>query len=279
MEPAELATESRTLTTEERIERAYAEMHERYRKRIFEHPMMKELRAGTLPMEVIRGFVKQFHAFVLGVNTSVRTLYKRELENFKNSPSQEQAFIEKARDEFCCPGPGGHIRTLERFGAAVGLKREEIIQTRLLPGALAYMEAVTAAIAHSPDMPMLEVRAFSFHEEPFGEFAKIWYDAMTTHYGLSHHDAEYFDVHYKADLSEHDGVMSHGDYNKMVLRKLLSNETYPKERKGWGFETCALLGVELFALLIDDVYEAYHPNPAPIVSEEWIGIEPNHREA
>ena len=52
-------------SVEERVRRVHALLWERYRKRILEHPMMKELAEGKLPMEVIRGFVKNFHAFVL----------------------------------------------------------------------------------------------------------------------------------------------------------------------------------------------------------------------
>jgi len=258
-------SERKDSATLERVERAHARMWERYRERILRHPMMRELSQGTLPMEVIRGFVKNFHPFVLGINTAVRTLYKRELESMKNSPRLEEAFIEKAADEFCTPGPGGHIRTLERFAAAVAIPREELVEAALLPGALAYMEGATALLAHSPNVPLPEIRAFSLHEEPFGEFCKIWYDALIAHYGIAPEDAAYFDIHYRADLSEHDGVMAHGEYNKMVLLNLLANENFPKERPGWGIENMALLAVELFALLLDDVYQACHPNPQTVI--------------
>lgn len=250
-------------TVEERVKRAHALLWERYRKRILEHPMMKELSQGKLPLEVIREFIKNFHAFVLGVNTAVRTLYKRELETFQHNPQLEDAFIVKATDEFCYPGPGGHIRPLEHFAARVGVSREELVHCRLLPGALAYIDGVTSILAHSPNVPLAEIRAIALHEEPFGEFCKLWYDALTTHYGISPQDADYFYVHYKHDLSEHDGAMGHGEYNRMVLRRLLESDAYPKERKGWGIEACALLGVELFALLIDDVYESCLPQALP----------------
>lgn len=259
---------------EERVERIHALLWERYRKRILEHPMMRELTQGRLPMEVIRGFVKNFHAFVLGVNTAVRTLYKRELETFQHSPQLEDAFIVKATDEFCFPGPGGHIRPLEHFAAKVGVSREELVHCRLLPGALAYIDGVTSILAHSPNVPLAEIRAISLHEEPFGAFCKLWYDALTAHYGISPQDADYFYVHYKHDLSEHDGAMAHGEYNKMVLRRLLESDAFPKERKGWGIETCALLGVELFGLLIDDVYETYHPQKPSTPRHEDITISP-----
>lgn len=257
---------------EERVERIHALLWERYRKRILEHPMMKELAQGKLPMEVIRGFVKNFHAFVLGVNTAVRTLYKRELETFQHNPQLEDAFIVKATDEFCFPGPGGHIRPLEHFAAKVGVAREELVHCCLLPGALAYIDGVTSILAHSPNVPLAEIRAISLHEEPFGAFCKMWYDALTTHYGISAQDADYFYVHYKHDLFEHGGAMAHGEYNKMVLRRLLESDTAPKERKGWGIETCALLGVELFALLIDDVYETYHPQKPSASRHEEMTI-------
>ena len=88
-------------------------------------------------------------------------------------------------------------------------------------------------------------------EQPMGHYAQAWFQALTTHYGLSDEDATYFSTHHEADLQEHQGFIAHGELNQMVLIRII--EDGYEERPGYPLEYCALAPVDLNDLMMEAV--------------------------
>jgi pyrroloquinoline quinone (PQQ) biosynthesis protein C len=114
-------------------------------------------------------------------------------------------------------------------------------------------------------------------EEMFGHLAKIWFDALTTHYGFTEDQVEYFSTHHVADLMEHEGTMGHGEINKLALERALALG-YGGERPGWGVEYMAVIGLELFKMWFDQVYTCRDPSlTMALARPRWGGREDEAR--
>ncbi|MEE8140795.1 MAG: hypothetical protein V3T66_07785, partial [Alphaproteobacteria bacterium] len=83
-------------------------------------PFMTELGDGTLPMETIKTFYKNWGAFVPVINSLYMTQFYNNLWFFVSNVDLMNAFTEKVLDEFGHPEPPGHIRILISTGEALG---------------------------------------------------------------------------------------------------------------------------------------------------------------
>ena len=69
-------------------------------------------------------------------------------------------------------------------------------------------------------------------------------------YGLTAEQAVYFSTHEEADLKEHaDGVMGHGSFRRLVLRRLLEDGMV-EVRPGYSLEYCGLTAVDLHGAIL-----------------------------
>jgi hypothetical protein len=94
-------------------------------------------------------------------------------------------------------------------------------------------------------------------EEAFGEYASIWFNALTQNYGLTKRQAVYFDLHHEADLKPHDEEYpAHGEFNRMILRAIFE-EGLIDERPGYGLAYCILMPVELNAQFLEGCKRHY----------------------
>jgi hypothetical protein len=85
-------------------------------------------------------------------------------------------------------------------------------------------------------------------EEPIGHWAASWFTTLTAKYGFSQQQAIYFSTHEKADLVEHDNVMGHGSFNRMVMQRILEAGC-ADTRAGYTLEYCALASVDLYGVM------------------------------
>ena len=225
-----------------------------FERQVFSHPFMRELMAGTLPMSKIRGFFRNWYRFALEINTVKSDAYNHFLPFLERHPDCYDLFTEQIADELTHPGPGGHVKMLYKAGEALGLSREELVESFLIPEARALVDC---RIRLWREGPLAEALASSMTEGPIGVWLGMWHEALTKHYGISEEDAIYFSKHYEADTQEHEGgVMAHGEGNAYLLRKVLE-DGYRPERPGWNLEYSTQLSVDLYELFLNGVYQRY----------------------
>ncbi len=220
------------------------------RRRVLGGPFMRELMAGTLPLETFQGWAKNWYTYALEINSAISCLYHRFGWLWRKYPDFEDFITERISEEAGQPGPGGHIRTFETLAAAIGLTREDLTTHQLLPGARAgidyYVRVIFEGTPH-------EIGAVLLNEKAHGSivFGEIYRALKRPPYTLSEQTLLYFSLHSIAD-------MEHGDENRAFFTRLLEREPV-QERAGWGMEYTTMTWAEIFARFFDEVYEAYRP--------------------
>jgi len=216
-----------------------------YDKEVKDLPFFTELRAGTLPRENLRFWIKNWYAFALEVNTGMACVYHQFVGFFKRHPECEDLIAQKIGEEFTTPALGGHARMVTHLGKAFGVEPHEIIEAELIPEARGLVDFFVRSWI---DAPLAECFAIHLEEEIFGYISRDFRGSLTTHYGLQQDDIKYFRVHEEADLSE-----EHGGTNQVILQKALE-EGFGNERAGWPLEYCSRIAVEMMANFYDGVY-------------------------
>ncbi|MPZ14180.1 MAG: hypothetical protein GEU73_07100 [Chloroflexi bacterium] len=244
------------------VDQLFGAVATRYAERVLDHPMIRALTAGTLPREAIQAYLRNWYTFALDVNALMGAQYRQRLDILKLDSEVEALTVDKIADEYTHPGRGGHIRTVERLGTALGVSRDEMVHAHLIPEARAWTDwVIYRVLAATP----AEDAAGTAVEECFSQFAQAWRDALTIHYGISRADVEYFSLHHEADSQEHaEGVMGHGDSARYRLRRLLERGE-AVAMPGWGLSHCAFTTVEMIRGLLDGVYNRFGgPSAHPI---------------
>jgi hypothetical protein len=77
----------------------------------------------------------------------------------------------------------------------------------------------------------------------------------TIRYGHAREQAVYFSTHEEADLKEHDGVMGHGSFRRLVLKTLLE-DGLAQTRLGYTLEYCGLTAVDLHGVCLQEALDA-----------------------
>jgi pyrroloquinoline quinone (PQQ) biosynthesis protein C len=216
-------------------------------------PFMTELCDGTLPMESIKLFYKNWGAFVPVINSLYMTQFYNNLWFFVSNVDLMNTFTEKVLDEFGHPEPPGHIRILISTGEALGLTQDEILIEPMLAEARGLTDFQRTLVNNGP---IHEYWASVLWESSFGHSCNKWFKALTTHYGLSEKQAEYFYKHYEADTMDHLGREAHAEVTKHVLARLFAHGI--SERPGYPFEYCAQTPTDLYRQMLDGVYAATH---------------------
>ncbi len=216
-----------------------------YDKEVKDLPFFTELRAGTLPRENLRFWIKNWYAFALEVNTGMACVYHQFVGFFKRHPECEDLIAQKIGEEFTTPALGGHARMITRLGKALGVEPHEIIEAELIPEARGLVDFFVRSWI---DVPLAECFAVHLEEEIFGYISRDFRGSLPTHYGLQLEDIKYFRVHEEADLSE-----EHGGTNQIILQKALE-DGFGNERAGWPLEYCSRIAVEMMANFYDGVY-------------------------
>jgi pyrroloquinoline quinone (PQQ) biosynthesis protein C len=230
-------------------------------KRVWEHPFTRELEAGTLPIEVIRGFICNWYTAAQEINASSASGFYFNRHLCSQIPEMEQARAEGTADEFTAPGPGGHQRTIEGVASALGISREKLIYYPLIPEARAYLDNLVCVLTEPG-----RAGSINIHEERLAEWFKIWSRSLVAHYGLKPQDIFYFTMHAEADSGgQHYGgpvigedVMGHADRNRYIARRILEAGLGPPDPLRFWPEIMRW-GTDMFLLLLDGCYERYYP--------------------
>ena len=108
------------------VDYLYAKMYERWKEKIQSGPFMTQLRAGKLPMPVMRQFFKNWGRFSLEVNGLNAVSYYTHLPFFVHNFDLLGPFCAKIADELISPKAPGHVLVLVKTAEAMGLSRQEI---------------------------------------------------------------------------------------------------------------------------------------------------------
>lgn len=228
-------------------------------ERILNHPFTQELKAGSLPIECIRGWVLNSYAWALEINMSAPDKYYRFNDLLNEKVDLLTMLADKYADEFASPGRGGHQRTMDTLGRAVGLDPEEMQAHRQLPAMRAMLDATVWGNEVGMKLGM------SIAEEWLGGWCALWFESLTKHYGLTAEEAYYFQLHAEADsLSDHQGgetvghkVMGHGQSHRYVAVRMLEDGLMtPEEVKNMILRSA---GADSYVNFLDAIYYTYHP--------------------
>jgi pyrroloquinoline quinone (PQQ) biosynthesis protein C len=233
------------------VDRLYERAHARWMERVSGGRFMTALKAGTLSMDAIRLFWKNWYGFVAEINNFNGIIFQRFGGWFKTHPEFLAAYSEKIADELIHPTPPGHIQIVLQQGRVFGLTDDEMIHCLMLPECRAWLDWARGLVYEGS---MAERWAFHTVEEQIGYWSKEWREALTGKYGLSADKVVYFKTHEEADLEVHEGsIMAHGEFNRRMLQQLLQEgNLFP--RPGYPIEYVSLVTIDFAALFFEGVY-------------------------
>jgi len=110
-----------------------AKCAKRWKQTVDKTRFMDELKAGKLKKETIQLFYKNWGSFVPVINSVYTSAFYKHLWFFVKFVYLVAASTEKVLDEFGHPSPPGHIQILMSTGAALGLSKEEVLLSPMLP--------------------------------------------------------------------------------------------------------------------------------------------------
>lgn len=242
------------LTTEEArryVDHWHKLCYERFAERVLRSDLMRELAAGTLPMETIRLFWKNWAYFVFEVNNVVAMAYQRHIGFFKRHSDLLASFSAKVADEYMHPEPPGHVKIVIEQGRMLGLTDEEMISCPMIPECRALLEWRRGLLYEGT---ILEFWSSLMNEENVGHWAREFGRALVERYGLSWAQVNYFKTHEEADLETHaEGILGHGEFNRAVVQRLLENGLV-EMRPGYSPEYCVETSAAYFGLFMEGVY-------------------------
>ena len=228
------------------VDELYRKGAARWKEKVMGSSFMQQLIEGELPLETIRLFFRNWGAWTIEINTLIACSYHKFLPFYKKQRDLMGPVGEKIADEFIHPKPPGHFLVMMQTAEALGLKEEEVLDQPMLSEFRAKIDFMRSLLYEGT---AAEWYAGLATEENIGHWAGYWFEALTTHYGLSEEQAVYFSTHHEADLKEHEeGVMAHGKFNRLVLQRLLETGM-AEERPTFGMEYCILTSVDLHAVM------------------------------
>lgn len=228
--------------------------------RVLKHPFTLELKAGTLPIECIRGWVLNSYAWALEINMSLPNRYYLFNDMLNQKTDLLELLADRYADEFATPDRGGHQRTLDALGKAVGLDPKDLQEYQQLPAMRGMLDSAVWG-----NVVNLRFGVGNTFEEWFGSWCRLWFESLTKNYGLSEEEAFYFRLHSEADsVGYHSGgeaigheVMGHAEGNRYItVRMLEEGFVQPQELREM---MARLSSVDTYINFLDALYYTYHP--------------------
>jgi len=243
--------------TQRQAEGLMAELTEKIDKRwketVDRTRFMQELKEGKLKKESIQLFYRNWGSFVPVINSVYTAAFYKQLWFFVKNIDLMEVYTQKVLDEFGHPSPPGHIQILISTGEALGLSKEEVLLTPMLPEARGLADFHRTLLVDG----LIQEYWFSvLWEGAFGASCHEWFKALTKYYGLTAEQANYFSKHHEADTMDHLDRKAHSAVTQAVLTRILEQGII--ERPGYSYEYCALTPVDLNALMMEGIYKATH---------------------
>jgi pyrroloquinoline quinone (PQQ) biosynthesis protein C len=222
------------------------------RQRVGDSEFMRDCSAGRLPTDLLQLFWLNWHQYVFEINTIYSATLQRHLPFFKRNIDLLAPLTEKIADELVNPAPPGHLLIVWQQGEIFGLTKEQMLDYEMMAPCQSYLDWFRGILYEGTPA---EFYACSLTEEYVGYWAQQFREGIAKQ-GFQSGRAMYFTLHEEADLQQHQGVMGHNDFNKMVLRRMLEQGA-ADTRRGYTLEGTAFKTVDLMAQFFDGVYAEY----------------------
>jgi len=246
--PRELKAGERLTADEAKayVDYLYSTLYQYADEKIHQGAFMTHLRAGRLPLPMMRQFFKNWGHFSLELNALNAVSYYTHLPFFVRHFDLLGPFCAKIADKLISPRAPGHVLVLLETAEKMGLSRKEILEDPYLPSARAINDFCHKLFI---DGSIVELWGLHVFEESLSRWSAEWFTALTTKYGFTKQEAIFF--------STHEEAMNHGAFNRTVLTRALQESM--EFRTGYSIDYCALTMVDLHAQMQQAALD--HPYP------------------
>jgi len=229
--------------------------------RVFTHPFTQELKAGTLPMECIKGWVLNSYAWALEINMSLPYQYYLFHSMLSQRTDLFELLSDRYADEFASPVKGGHQRMMDTLGKALGIELKELKEYQQIPAMRGMLDANVWNLEVNTQFGVANTT-----EEWYGKFCGLFFESLTKNYGISKEDARYFSEHADADAyGDHEAgqaigheVLGHAEGNRYITVRLLEDGLV--QREGLRETILRMSTGEPYTNFLDAIYYTYHPD-------------------
>ncbi|MEX0802303.1 MAG: iron-containing redox enzyme family protein [Candidatus Binatia bacterium] len=228
------------------VEEHYKKVAKRWQERVTDAPFMQQLKAGTLPQKALKMFFKNWGSYTIEINTLEAASYHKHIAFFRKHRDLMGPMAAKLADELIHPKPPGHVHVVVETAAALGISEDEIFLSPMLAEFRCKLDFKRSILWEGT---VAEFYAAGATEEQTGYWSAEFFKALTMHYGLTREQAVYFSTHEEADLQEHEGVMGHGSFRRIVLQRLLE-DGMAQVRPGYSLDYCGLTAVDLHGVCL-----------------------------
>jgi pyrroloquinoline quinone (PQQ) biosynthesis protein C len=177
----------------------------RYQGRFYE-----DFVAGRVQREFLKQYARQFYIFIQMTNANVTWTLINYVDLWRKHPELYNIVAAKMGSELCDPSPGGHGRTYLKYARYLGLRDEELLNSKPIPELEARFNTALLYRSQSPAQTAVRWMLEGFVGYNMG----FWRETLHEKYGVPNEALEYFDIHVEADLGEH------GPEGEMLLQKL-----------------------------------------------------------
>ena len=175
----------------ERIDALIADRH------LLSHPFYTRWREGTLPVEAIQEYTRQYYAFESAFPRLLSALHSR-----TDDPAVRQSILDNLWDEE--HGEVNHAEMWLRFAEGMGVERDEVRGTEPNEGTRALMETYWGLATDG--VPASGIAAFYAYESQVPAVSVEKIEGLKTRYGIDDpRTLAFFTVHSTLDL-EHSGA-------------------------------------------------------------------------
>jgi pyrroloquinoline quinone (PQQ) biosynthesis protein C len=240
------------IQAKERVDEHYGKVAKRWQERVTDGAFMRHLRSGTLPEKALKLFFKNWGSYTIEINTLEAASYHKHISFFRKHRDLMAPMAAKLADELIHPKPPGHVHVVLETAKALGIDEDEIFLAPMLAEFRAKLDFKRSILWEGT---VAEFYAAGATEEQTGYWSADFFKALVTHYGFTREQAIYFSTHEEADLEEHDGVMGHGSFRRLVLQRLFE-DGMATVRPGYSLEYCGLTAVDLHGVCLQAALDA-----------------------
>jgi pyrroloquinoline quinone (PQQ) biosynthesis protein C len=234
------------------VDEHYKKVAKRWQERVTDGPFMQQLRSGNLPEKALKIFFKNWGSYTIEINTLEAASYHKHIAFFRKHRDLMGPMAAKLADELIHPRPPGHVHVVVETAKALSISEDEIFLAPMLAEFRAQLDFMRSILWAGT---VAEFYAAGATEEQTGYWSAEFFKALTPHYGLNREQAVYFSTHEEADLEEHEGVMGHGSFRRLVLQRLFE-DGMATARPGYSLEYCGLTAVDLHGVCLQAALDA-----------------------
>jgi hypothetical protein len=228
-----------------------AKCDRRWKETVDKTRFMSELREDKLKREALQLFYKNWGSFVPVINSVYTSAFYKHLWFFVKNVDLMEVYTQKVLDEFGHPCPPGHIQILMSTGEALGVTKEEVLLSPMLPECRALPDFHRTLIKRRADSGILVFGAVGAAvRRVLPGFFQSSHLALWTQHGRR----ELLSKHHEADTMDHLNRKAHGAVTQTVLVRLLQHGI--NERPGYSAEYCAITPADLNRMFMDGCYSA-----------------------